>query len=316
MSGLFSLLDDIATLAKLAASSLDDVALAAGRASTKAAGVIIDDTAVTPQYLKEISPERELPIIKKIALGSLKNKILIILPIALLLSQLAPFLLPPLMILGGSYLAFEGMEKILERFLFSHSIKNQISSLDSENFANREAKIVSDAVRTDLILSAEIMVIALNEVTSQGVLARGVILIIVALLITFLVYGVVALLVKMDDFGLMLAHRQTKASQKIGTAIIYLMPKILGAISVIGVFAMIWVGGHIVANSCAELGWHFPHHLIENAAFSLESLAGTQNIMRAIFFSLGETITAFIAGAIWGGLLALGFLGGKKILKI
>lgn len=350
MSGLFSLLDDVAALAKLAAANLDDVAAATGQASAKAAGVIVDDTAVTPQYLNGVSPDRELPIIRKIARGSLRNKILIILPLALLLSQFAPFLLPPLMILGGSYLAFEGMEKVMARFFGHGAAMEEVvavsempsgkdtrseSNPDETSAPNKEAgagvgeatepevvainseeKVVRDAVRTDLILSAEIMVIALNEVARQGILARTMILIMVALLITFLVYGVVALLVKMDDFGLVLARRQAQASQKIGLAIIRLMPRILAMISVIGIFAMVWVGGHIVAVSCADLGWHLPHHLIENATAWAGALAGAQTILTGIFTILGETITAFLIGASWGGILVVLILAVKKLGKI
>lgn len=343
MSGLFSLLDDVAALAKLAATTLDDVAAATGKASIKAAGVIVDDTAVTPQYLKNVSPERELPIIKKIALGSLRNKILIILPIALLLSQIAPFLIPFLMILGGSFLAFEGIEKVFEKFLHNHpaspknysnshniaqnipsknnthsAIKNDIENNNSHSAdspSDKEEKVIRDAVRTDLILSAEIMVIALNEVAAQGIAARTIILIIVALIITFLVYGTVALIVKIDDFGLLLTRRRMRSTQKIGILIIRIMPKILALISIVGVFAMVWVGGHIVVLSCADLGWHLPHHLIEHTVFWAGNIAGNLNFAKAILITFTETLASFIAGALWGTILVIVFLGSKKIIK-
>src|SRR5215218_10871001 len=125
-SGLIALLDDVATIAKLAASSLDDVSAAAGKASTKAAGVVIDDTAVTPRYVVGLAPERELPIIGKIAVGSLKNKLLVLLPAALLLTAFAPFLITPLLMLGGAYLAFEATEKILEAILHDHQHEEQL----------------------------------------------------------------------------------------------------------------------------------------------------------------------------------------------
>src|SRR5215213_5835852 len=158
-SGLIALLDDVATIAKLAAASLDDVAGAAGKASTKAAGVVIDDTAVTPRYVVGLAPERELPIIGKIALGSLKNKLLFLLPVALLLTGFAPFLITPLLMIGGAYLVFEATEKILEKVTGDHHSKLELLETDTpEELENRQ---VAGAIRTDFILSAEIMAIAL-----------------------------------------------------------------------------------------------------------------------------------------------------------
>src|SRR3954466_646452 len=158
-AGLFGLFDDIATLARMAAASVDDVGAAAGRASAKAAGVVVDDTAVTPQYVAGVAANRELPIIRKIAVGSLRNKILFILPAALLLSQFLPWLLTPLLMMGGTYLCYEGAEKVWER-LRGHTPHELATELGPE----AEDGMVAGAVRTDFILSAEIMVIALNEV--------------------------------------------------------------------------------------------------------------------------------------------------------
>src|SRR5690349_9003668 len=202
-AGLFGLLDDIAALARLAAASVDDIGAAAGRATAKAAGVVVDDTAVTPQYVHGIAAEREVPIIKRIAIGSLRNKVVFILPAALLLSQFVPWLLTPILMLGATYLCFEGAEKVwgMIRRHDSHGGPVAASGEDAEN------SMVSGAIRTDFILSAEIMVIALNEVADQSFVPRLIILLIVAVVITAVVYGVVAGIVKMDDAGLKLAQR-------------------------------------------------------------------------------------------------------------
>ena len=166
--GLAALLDDVAALVKLTAASVDDVAAAAGRASVKATGVVIDDTAVVPQYVDGISPKRELPIIKKIAIGSLRNKLLFILPVILLLSWLLPVSLTPLLMLGGLYLSFEGAEKVLEMFGGGHHEEDKPAV---EQGPDAEKKIISGAVRTDFILSAEIMVISMNSIASDGSLS-------------------------------------------------------------------------------------------------------------------------------------------------
>ena len=213
--GLFALLDDVAALAKLAAASVDDVGAAAGRASAKAAGVVVDDTAVTPQYVAGVAAQRELPIIKKIAIGSLRNKILFILPAALVLSEFLPWLLTPLLMLGGTYLCYEGAEKVYEKLAGHHGPEET----PQEQFGpEHEGPMVAGAIRTDFILSAEIMVIALNEVADEPFLSRAIILLVVAVAITILVYGVVAAIVKMDDVGLHLTERTSTLAQRIGHA--------------------------------------------------------------------------------------------------
>ena len=288
-AGLFGLLDDIATLARMAAASVDDIGAAAGRASAKAAGVVVDDTAVTPQYVHGVAAERELPIVKEIARGSVRNKLLIILPAAMLLSEFLPWLLTPILMMGGTYLCFEGAEKIWERLSGHHADDGPLAT---ERGPEAERKMISGAVRTDLILSAEIMVIALNEVTDEPFLARAAILVVVALFITALVYGVVALIVKMDDVGLHLAKRESPLAQRVGVAMVKAMPKVLATISVVGVAAMIWVGGHILLNGLDELGWHAPadlvHHLEEAAHDSVSALGGvlgwlTETAASAVF---------------------------------
>lgn len=259
--GLFALLDDIAALVKLAAASLDDVAAAAAKASAKAAGVVIDDAAVTPRYVSGLAASRELPIIKNIAIGSLRNKLLFILPAAMLLSQFAHFLLTPLLMIGGTYLCFEGAEKIWGR-IAGHSKPEAKDAVDKD--PDHERRVTSSAIRTDFILSTEIMVIALNEVMDQNFWARLAILAVVAVGITAGVYGVVALIVKMDDIGLSLSQRASTIAQKVGRGLVVAMPKVLGALSVIGVAAMLWVGGHIILVGIKDLGWTPMYELVHS----------------------------------------------------
>lgn len=247
-SGLAALLDDIATITKVAAASVDDVAAAAGKASSKAAGVVIDDTAVTPQYVTGFTPDRELPIIWRIAKGSLFNKIIIILPVALLLSLFLPWAITPLLMLGGAYLCFEGAEKVLEK-LSPHEEETLAEEVAEMTSAEHEQVMVKGAVRTDFILSAEIMAIALNEVkqlAETSVWLEAATLAVVAVAITIAVYGVVGLIVKMDDIGLDMAQRKLGATRAIGRAMVRGMPKLLTALSTIGTAAMLWVGGQII----------------------------------------------------------------------
>jgi predicted DNA repair protein MutK len=264
-------LDDIAALAKLAAASIDDVSAAAGRASAKAAGVVVDDTAVTPRYVTGFTADRELPMIKRIAIGSLRNKLLFILPGALLLSQFAPWLLTPILMLGGTYLSFEGAEKIWEKISGHHAAEEAPAAAQG---AQQEEQMVAGAIRTDFILSAEIMVIALNEVASEGLLQRAIILTVVAIVITIGVYGVVALIVKMDDIGLHLAGRQSSAAQRVGELLVKGMPKLLKALALVGTIAMLWVGGHILLVGADTLGWHTPYGLVHHAEEAVAHATG------------------------------------------
>lgn len=242
-SGLAALLDDIAMIAKLAAASIDDVGAAAGRAGVKAAGVVIDDTAVTPRYVTGFTPDRELPVIMRIARGSLRNKLLFILPTALLLSYFLPWAITPILMVGGAYLCFEGVEKLLEAF-HPKQISEAEAAADLSS-AEHEADMVAGAVRTDFILSAEIMAIALAEVAGESILMQGGILFVVALAITLGVYGAVGLIVKMDDIGLHLAQRDNGLARSLGRGLVHAMPHLLAALSAIGIAAMIWVGGGI-----------------------------------------------------------------------
>jgi predicted DNA repair protein MutK len=281
--GLFALLDDIAALAKLAAASIDDVGAAAGRASAKAAGVVVDDTAVTPQYVQGVAAERELPIIKKIAIGSIRNKLLLILPAALLLSELLPSLLKIILMCGGAYLCYEGAEKIWEKFGPGHGHHDDeaLEKVAAGNPAETEKTLISGAIRTDLILSAEIMVISLDEVAGESFWSRAAIMVVVAFFITAVVYGVVALIVKMDDVGLSLAQRSSAVAQRVGRGLVQAMPRVLEVIGAVGTAAMLWVGGHIVLVGSHDLGWHAPydvvHHLeeaVHDATGALGSVLG------------------------------------------
>jgi uncharacterized protein len=276
-AGLFGLLDDIAALARLAAASVDDVGAAAGRASAKAAGVVVDDTAVTPQYVQNVAAKRELPIIRKIARGSLRNKLLFILPAALLLSEFLPDLLTPLLMCGGTYLCYGGAEKVWER-IHGHEEHAPVATETGDVGAEDEAHMVAGAIRTDFILSAEIMVIALNEVAGESFVPRALILAVVAVGITALVYGVVGLIVKMDDVGLALSQRKSRLSQRVGIGMVRAMPMLLNVISTVGVAAMLWVGGHILLVGVDDLGWHWlydvVHHWEEDVEHALGAIGG------------------------------------------
>ena len=273
-AGLAALLDDVAVLARAAAASVDDVAAGAGRASMKAAGVIVDDAAVTPRYVQGFEPERELPMIKRIAVGSLRNKLVFILPAALLLSELLPWLLNPILMLGGTYLCYEGAEKLWE-MISPHSAhaESQASAQGPD-----EDELVGGAIRTDFILSAEIMVISLNEVADEPLLSRALILVVVAFAITAGVYGAVALIVKMDDVGLRLAQTREGAVASFGRGLVRAMPVILSVLSKVGIAAMIWVGGHILLVGLDELGLSAPyeavHHLEEDVHDALGAVGG------------------------------------------
>lgn len=298
--GLFALLDDVAVLARLAAASVDDIGAAAGRATAKAAGVVIDDTAVTPQYVRGLAAERELPIIRRIAIGSLRNKLLFILPAALLLSQFLPWLLTPILMLGATYLCYEGAEKVWGRLTghgSSHDTPVATAGPDAEK------QMVSGAIRTDFILSAEIMVIALNEVADQSFLPRLIILAVVAVVITAVVYGVVAAIVKMDDVGLHFTQRSSAFVQKVGRGLVKGMPKLLAALSVIGTVAMLWVGGHILLLGTDELGWHGPYSLVHHAEEAVHHIAGLGAVLGWLVNTAASAIIGLVVGTIVVGVM-------------
>src|SRR5688572_20282412 len=273
-AGLAALLDDVAVLARAAAASVDDVAAGASRASVKAAGVIVDDAAVTPRYVQGFEPARELPVIKRIAVGSLRNKLLFILPAALLLSELLPWLLTPILMIGGTYLCYEGAEKLWEAVAHAPHAEAPVSEQGPE----QEEALVGGAIRTDFILSAEIMVISLNEVADEPLLSRALILVLVALAITAGVYGAVALIVKMDDVGVRLAQTREGLAASFGHGLVRAMPVVMSVLSAVGIAAMLWVGGHILLVGLDELGvsvlYDAVHHLEEDVHDALGAVGG------------------------------------------
>ena len=295
--GLVALLDDVAVIARAAAASVDDIGVAAGRASVKAAGVVVDDAAVTPQYVRGLAAQRELPIVRRIAVGSLRNKLLVLLPAVLLLSQFLPFLLTPILMLGGAYLCYEGAEKVWHRL---HG--GSAGHATQEDELPDEDTIVAGAVRTDFILSAEIMVISLNEVVDQGFWARAVILAIVAVAITVLVYGFVGLIVKMDDVGLRLAELPRAGVARLGRGLVKAMPLLLTGLTVVGTAAMLWVGGHILLVGSDELGlqalYGAVHHVEEAAHEATGALGG-------LVGWLVDTLASALVGLVVGALLVL-----------
>jgi predicted DNA repair protein MutK len=267
MSGLLALLDDVAAIAKVAAASVDDIAAAAAKAGAKAAGVVIDDAAVTPKYVHGFSADRELPIIWRIARGSLFNKLVVLLPGLLLLDYVLPQIITPLLMLGGAYLCFEGAEKLVHAFA-SHPAPEIAADFDTKDPMHLEEEKVRGAIKTDFILSAEIMTIALATIDSPSLWLQGITLAVVGAMITLLVYGAVALIVKMDDVGLHLAATgRTGAGRALGRGLVLAMPKVMTFLSVVGTAAMLWVGGNIVIHGLEVTGlWVWPYEVIKQAA--------------------------------------------------
>lgn len=255
MSGLLALLDDVAAIAKLAATSVDDVAAQAIKAGSKTAGVLIDDAAVTPKYVTGFRPDRELPIIGRIAVGSVRNKMLILLPAAMILSAFAPWLITPLLMLGGAYLCFEGAEKVFH-WLFPHADAHVEEDLDVKDPAHLEEERVAGAIKTDFILSAEIMTISLASIPESGFWFEAATLAVVGIGITIAVYGSVAIIVKADDVGLRMAERgRLSPTRAIGRGLVRGMPGFLRLLTIVGTAAMLWVGGSIIIHGLKDLGW-------------------------------------------------------------
>jgi uncharacterized protein len=300
MSGLLALLDDVAAIAKVAAASVDDVAGMAAKAGSKAAGVVIDDAAVTPKYVHGFQAKRELPIIWKITKGSLFNKIVILLPVALLLNAYAPWLVTPLLMLGGAYLSFEGAEKVFH-LLFPHGDPQVEADLDVQDPARLEETRVRGAIKTDFILSAEIMTITLAAIPESQLWMEAVTLAVVAVGITAAVYGSVALIVKMDDIGLFLARKaHTGIGRAVGRGLVKGMPKLMTLLSTIGTAAMLWVGGSIIVHGLEVLGWPVLYDAIHHAALAVAHLLPATAAGFTEWF-----VTAFLDGLLG---LALGFV--------
>jgi predicted DNA repair protein MutK len=274
MSGLLALFDDVAAIAKLAATQLDDVTAQASKAGTKAAGVVIDDAAVTPKYVTGLPAARELPIVWKIARASFFNKLVILLPAALLLQAFLPWMLTPLLMIGGAYLCFEGAEKVWH-LIVPHKDHGpqQAKTLDA---AHLEEQRVKGAIKTDFILSAEIMTISLSQIDIGSFWIQALALAAVAIGITALVYGAVALLVKADDFGIFLSAKgRLAATRAFGRGIVKSMPAVMIGIATIGTVAMLWVGGSILVHGLHDLGWHLPYEQIKHAAKRVAEAVGS-----------------------------------------
>ncbi|MCC9195115.1 DUF808 domain-containing protein [Arthrobacter sp. zg-Y916] len=305
--GLVALLDDVAALARIAAASVDDIAAGAAKAGAKAAGVVIDDAAVTPQYVSGADPSRELPMIKKIFWGSLRNKLLIILPALLLVSAFIPGVIPFILMLGGTYLCYEGAEKVWHKF-FGHHEATEAPAV--ERGPGAESKVIKGAITTDFILSCEIMVISMNEVADASIWVRAMILVVVAIAITVLVYGAVALIVKMDDIGLHLAAKDSAAGKRVGGLLVKGMPSVLAAITLVGTIAMLWVGGHIMLVGAYDLGWHAPYDLVHLLEHPVAGIA----VVGGFLGWLVNTLCSAVFGLAWGLVVMAALVPLKKVL--
>lgn len=300
-SGLIALLDDITAIAKVAATSIDDASVVAAKAGSKAAGIVIDDAAVTPRYVVGLAAEREVPIIVKIAKGSLKNKLIILLPGALLLSLLAPWIITPLLMLGGAFLCMEGYHKVMDLIRPGHHAEESDASAPT-TAEELENERVQSAIRTDLILSAEIMAITLAGVSESPLWMQAVVLAVVGLGMTLLVYGAVALIVKADDAGVALAKSETGVIRATGRALVHGMPVFLKMLSLVGMVAMLWVGGGILIHGLHQLGAHRPEELVHHAA---EAFAGLLPSMHGFLNWLGQAGIAAVLGVVVGGIVDL-----------
>lgn len=289
-SGLFALLDDISALVKVSAASLDDVPAQVAKTTGKVSGIVIDDTAVTPKYVVGLDPSRELSIIYQIAKKSLFNKLLILTPAALVLGYFAPWAITPILMLGGAYLCYEGYEKVHSMFSKhpeAHAETEQLETITPEEL---EKQRVAGAVRTDIILSAEIMAIAYSQVTDQPIVNQIVVMLAVAVFITVAVYGFVGLIVKADDIGLHLAEGDNSAATKsFGRGLVKFMPKFLSILSYVGTAAMLWVGFEIVAH-----GIPFLHHLLEQLKASLAGVPALAWLAGALACAIGGIVLGFV----------------------
>jgi uncharacterized protein len=303
-SGLIALLDDVAAIAKLAAASLDDAAAQASKAGAKAAGIVIDDAAVTPRYVVGLAASRELPIIAKIAWGSLKNKMLFILPAALLLNIVAPWVIMPLLMAGGAYLCLEGFHKVMDLVKPSEGSHGLSGDTDGDGDQDLTPEQIEDlrvgsAIRTDFILSAEIMAITLAAVATQPLLMEAVVLSVVGIGMTVLVYGAVAIIVKADDVGVAMARKTNALVAATGRGIVVGMPVFLKWLAFIGMVAMLWVGGGIVVHGLHVLGWHLPEDAIKGFARSIGATVPAMGGFLEWFVDTGiKAVIGLVIGAV------------------
>ncbi|GAA2827076.1 hypothetical protein FB468_2616 [Leucobacter komagatae] len=306
-ASFFALLDDIAVLARAAAASIDDVVAGAAKASAKAAGVVIDDAAVSPQYVQGLTPRRELPVVWKITRGSLMNKAIIIAGI-MVLSAWAPWIFPWLLILGGTYLAYEGAEKVWHWIRPSHADPAGVEQV-VERTETDEKQMVSSAVRTDLVLSIEIMLISLANIEASSWGIRLATLVVVGLLMTVAVYGTVALLIRMDDVGFWLIKRPVAWLQAVGRGLVKAMPWVFRLLTVVGALAMLWVGGHILLVNLAEVGLSAPYDLVSGIVHSVT--------VPGIITWLMDSGLSAVFGFAWGAvvMLVLGVIARLRFKK-
>lgn len=289
-SGFFALLDDISALVKASAASLDDVPTQVAKTTGKVSGIVIDDTAVTPKYVVGLDPSRELSIIFQIAKKSLLNKLLILSPAALLLGYFAPWAITPILMLGGAYLCYEGYEKVHSMFSKHHEVDTQTEEVIVMTPEELEKQRVTGAVRTDIILSAEIMAIAYSQVTGQPIVNQVLVMLAVAVFITVAVYGFVGLIVKADDFGVHLAKDKfSPATQKFGRGIVTFMPRFLTILSYVGTAAMLWVGAEIIAH-----GIPFTNHLLHDLEHALANVPAVAWFAKALACGIGGLILGFV----------------------
>ncbi|GJL66827.1 MAG: hypothetical protein NPIRA05_17980 [Nitrospirales bacterium] len=294
MSGLLALLDDVAAIVKLAAGQLDDITSQAAKAGSKTAGVVIDDAAVTPKYVTGLPAAREIPIVAQIARASLFNKLVILLPVLVMLHVFAPWMIAPLLILGGAYLCFEGAEKTWHALTY-HKDKGpqEAVTLDA---AHLEKQRVKGAIKTDFILSSEIMTIALASLSNDSLWGMAAVLAVVAVMMTVLVYGAVALLVKIDDVGLRLStSSEVEVIRAFGRGLVISMPTVLKVISIVGTAAMLWVGGSIVIHGLHEVGWSWPYDTIKAIAESGSNSAASGPVVWLIT-AFGDAVVGFLLG--------------------
>jgi predicted DNA repair protein MutK len=289
-SGFFALLDDVSALVKASAASLDDVPAQVAKTTGKVSGIVIDDTAVTPKYVVGLDPSRELSIIYQIAKKSLINKLFILTPAALLLGYFAPWAITPILMLGGAYLCFEGYEKVHSMFSKHHDVDVESEQVKVITPEELEKERVAGAVRTDIILSAEIMAIAYSQVTDQTVVNQIAVMLAVAVFITVAVYGFVGLIVKADDFGVHLAQdKYHPATQKLGRGIVTFMPRFLSILSYVGTAAMLWVGAEIIAH-----GIPFTAHLLHDLEVALADIPALAWLAKALACALGGLAIGFV----------------------
>ncbi|HEY1097411.1 MAG TPA: DUF808 family protein [Myxococcota bacterium] len=317
-SGLLALLDDVAVIAKIAAASIDDAAALAAKAGTKAAGIVIDDAAVTPKYVVGFAADRELPIIVRIAKGSLKSKLLVLLPGALAISAFAPWVLDPLLLAGGTYLSLEGFHKVADLVRPAHAAHSDADSKDLDDdglpaaASTLEDERVASALRTDLILSAEVMAISLNEVSSASLPVQAVVLAVVGAAVTIAVYGAVALIVKADDAGVALAKNSNGAVAAVGRFIVFAMPGFLSALSLGGMVAMLWVGGGIVIHALHGVGVHAPDAILQRVTSWAAQVPVVGGVTAWLAGAALSAVVGVALGAVAAGVVAVG----KKLIGV